>query len=99
MAKYYSKRGNSEHRDPSSHRTPSQIHEMDRNYNSQDVVQHHRVLQNAARRTLAHEGKVHKGDNKDVDHIHPLRKGGGNSRKNLRAISSSRNRGWADGKV
>jgi 5-methylcytosine-specific restriction endonuclease McrA len=45
-----------------------------------------------ARRELAKEGKVHKGDNKDVDHIRPLSKGGSNDRSNLRAISSHANR-------
>jgi 5-methylcytosine-specific restriction endonuclease McrA len=99
MAKDYSKSNNHEHRDPSSHRTPSQIHKMDRGYNATDRVQGHRVLNNAARRMMEHEGKVHVGDHQDVDHKHPLRKGGGNSRKNLRVISASRNRGWADGKV
>lgn len=86
-------------RDPSSHRTPAQIKKMDRGYNSQPDIIDRRGKQNAARAMLAKEGKVHKGDDKDVDHKHPLRSGGGNVRSNLRAISSSRNRGWRDGKV
>lgn len=45
-----------------------------------------------ARRELAKEGKVHKGDGKDVDHIKPLSKGGSNNRSNLRAISAHANR-------
>ena len=45
-----------------------------------------------ARRELQKEGKVSKGDKKDVDHIKPLSKGGSNERGNLRAISSHANR-------
>jgi hypothetical protein len=70
---------------------------MDRGYNATDKVQHHRVMQNAARAQFERAGKVHKGDNKDVDHIRPLRSGGTNAKKNLRAISSHRNRSWRDG--
>jgi len=88
-----------ERRDPSSHRTPGQIKRMDRGYNSEPEQIKTRTMQNQARATLAKEGVVHKGDNKDVDHKHPLRHGGTNERSNLRAVSKSRNRGWADGKV
>lgn len=45
-----------------------------------------------ARRELTKEGKVHKGDREDVDHIKPLSKGGSNKRSNLQAISSHANR-------
>jgi len=86
-------------RDPSSHRTPAQIKKMDRGYNSTPEMIDRRGKQNAARAMLAKEGLVHKGDDKDVDHKHPLRSGGANTRSNLRAVSRSRNRGWADGKV
>ena len=88
-----------ETRDPKSHRTPTQIRRMDRGYNSQPHIIERRDTQNAARAKLAKEGLVHKGDDKDVDHKHPLRHGGSNERSNLRAIPRSRNRGWADGKV
>lgn len=84
-------------RDPSSHRTPGQIHRMDHGYNveHQDrIVQRHK-----ARRTLMREGKVKKGDGMDVDHKKSLDKGGSNERSNWRVITAARNRGWADGKV
>jgi hypothetical protein len=45
-----------------------------------------------ARRKLEKEGKVSKGDGKDVDHRKPLRAGGSNSRSNLRVKSRSANR-------
>lgn len=45
-----------------------------------------------ARRRLEAEGRVHKGDGKDVDHKTPLRNGGGNSKSNLRVRSRKDNR-------
>jgi hypothetical protein len=53
-----------------------------------------RVERNAARRELMKEGKVHKGDGKDVDHKKPLSKGGSNSSKNLRVRSAHANRSY-----
>lgn len=87
-----------EKRDPKSHRTPAQIRRMDRGYNAQPHMVARRSKNNQARAKLAKEGVVRKGDGKDVDHKRPLRAGGGNSRGNLRAMSKSRNRGWADGR-
>lgn len=86
-------------RDPSSHRTPDQIKKMDRGYNSTPKMIEHRGMNNQARAALAKKGFVHKGDGMDVDHKRPLRDGGSNDPKNLRAITAKRNRGWADGKV
>lgn len=86
-------------RDPSSHRTPEQIRDMDRNYNSRPDIVKKRAMQNQARAMLAKEGLVKKGDGKDVDHKRMLSKGGSNARSNLRVKSASANRGWADGKV
>ena len=45
-----------------------------------------------ARRKMEEQGKVHKGDGKDVDHKHPLRKGGGNGKGNLRVRDRGENR-------
>jgi hypothetical protein len=86
-------------RDPSSHRTPAQVRKQVKGYNSRPEQIRERSENNQARRVMEKEGKVRKGDGKDVDHIRPQRKGGGNSRSNLRVVSKSRNRGWADGKV
>ena len=52
-----------------------------------------RALRNAARRMLMKEGRVRKGDGKDVDHITKSRTGAlNNSRSNLRVMSASANR-------
>ena len=86
-----------EKRDPSSHRTPTQIKRMDRGYNARPEMIAKRVKNNEARAEMMKAGRVSKGDGKDVDHIKPLRAGGGNSKNNLRVISKSKNRGWRDG--
>lgn len=88
---------NGEKRDPSSHRTPTQVKRLDRGYNAKPENVAKRVKNNQARSMLMKEGVVRKGDGKDVDHKTPLRSGGGNSRGNLRAIPKSKNRGWRDG--
>lgn len=53
-----------------------------------------RAARNKARHMMEKAGKVHKGDGKDVDHKHPLSKGGGNSKSNLRVKSASANRSF-----
>lgn len=84
----------SEKRDPSSHRTPSQIKKMDRGYNATSENIKKRTLRNQARTKMAKAGLVSKGDGKDVDHIRPVRSGGTNARSNLRVMSKSKNRAW-----
>lgn len=54
-----------------------------------------RAKRNAARRLLEREGVVRKGDGKDVDHKHPISKGGGNHKGNLRAVPASENRSFS----
>lgn len=52
-----------------------------------------RVARNAARRKMMREGKVHKGDGKDVAHVVALDKGGSN-KQGLRVESKSVNRSF-----
>lgn len=49
-------------------------------------------MRNAARATLMKEGKVKKGDGKEVDHKKALRSGGSNNPSNLRVRSASANK-------
>lgn len=86
-----------EKRDPSSHRTPSQIRKQVNGYNARPENVAKRVKNNQARAILEKEGRVRKGDGKDVHHKKPLRSGGSNSRSNLAVTSASKNRGWRDG--
>lgn len=53
--------------------------------------QNDRVKRNAARSTMAKEGKVTVGDGKQVDHKKALVSGGSNSRNNLRVTSAKTN--------
>ena len=64
-------------------------------YDGKDSVKKDRAKRNGARRMMEAEGKVSKGDGKDVDHKTPLSKGGGTSRSNLRVTSKSANRSFA----
>jgi hypothetical protein len=86
-------------RDPSSHRTPSQIKQMDRQggYNAT----HYKAIEERHRARAQVERKLgHKlPHDMDVDHKKMVIHGGTNAPSNLRVISASRNRGWADGKV
>lgn len=68
-----------------------------RDYHSKPEQKKNRAERNAARRKMTREGKVHKGDQMDVDHKKPIRSGGTNAKSNLRVMSKSRNRGWRDG--
>jgi len=50
-----------------------------------------RVMRNKARREAIREGRVKKGDGKEIDHITPLSKGGSNTKSNTRIRSKSQN--------
>lgn len=63
-------------------------------YQSSPEQKHNRALRNAARREAIRKGLAHKGDGKDVDHIHALSKGGTNNASNLRVVSASDNRSF-----
>ena len=54
-----------------------------------------REKRNAARKELVKQGKVTKGDGKDVDHIQPVSKGGTNAKGNLRVKSAGSNRSFS----
>lgn len=84
-------------RDPVTHRTPEQMRQHYKDYHAKPDQIAKRSQRNAARATMEKAGKVRKGDGMDVDHKTPIRAGGGNSTKNLRVVSKSRNRGWRDG--
>ena len=51
-------------------------------------------MRNKARAELMRDGKVKKGDGKDVDHKKPLSKGGTTTRSNIAAKPASANRSF-----
>lgn len=64
-----------------------------RKYNQQPEQKARRAQRNAARREMEKEGKVRKGDGKDVDHVkHKARGKLDNSKGNLRVMDKSKNR-------
>ena len=67
------------------------------NYHAKPEQKKKRAMRNAARRELEAEGRVKKGDGKEVDHKTPLRAGGSNSKGNLQVTSRSKNRAWRKG--
>lgn len=80
-----------------------------RNYSLEYDLYHSRAEQrkNRSKRTIARngaieEGRVSRGDGKDLDHRVPLSKGGSNGRSNTRVTSASSNRSFsrnADGSM
>ena len=68
--------------------------QYDKEYNSKPEQKEARAQRNAARREAEREGKVSKGDGKDVDHKTPIRKGGTNADSNLKVQDKEDNRGW-----
>ncbi len=82
-----------ETRSPTGHRTPGQVKRHTKGYGARPEQRKKRAARNAARaKVVKTKGKAAvKG--KDVGHKTPLSKGGGNSAKNLKVQSVSKNRG------
>jgi hypothetical protein len=53
------------------------------NYQGTEKQKKNRAKRNAARKMMADDGKVSKGDGKHVNHKTPMSKGGGNGKSNL----------------
>lgn len=70
-------------------------YKKERAYDGKTEVKARRAARNRARYQLMKEGKVRKGDGKDVDHKVPLSKGGSTKRSNLKAVPASKNRSYA----
>lgn len=71
-------------------------------YHGTEEQKKNRAKRNAARRKLKDQGRVRKGDGKDVDHKKPLSKGGSNGSGNLSVKKASANRSFkrrSDGSV
>lgn len=67
-------------------------------YEASAEQKHNRAMRNKARREALRDGRVSKGDGKDIDHKMPLKRGGSTSKSNTRVTSQKANRGWRKGK-
>lgn len=71
-------------------------------YHSRPEQRANRSERTIARNEAIKEGRVARGDGKDLDHIKPLSKGGSNRPSNTRVVSKSSNRSFsrnADGSL
>jgi hypothetical protein len=64
-------------------------------YHSKPKQKKNRAARNGARAMMAKEGRVHKGDGKDVAHKKALSKGGLNKMYNLMVENKSSNRSFS----
>jgi hypothetical protein len=64
-------------------------------YNSRPEQRKARSERTMARNEAIKDGKVSRGDGRDIDHKKPLSKGGSNSKSNLRVVPASQNRSFA----
>ena len=63
-----------------------------RKFQSSTKAKKDRAARNKVRRQALRDGRVKKGDNKEIDHIVPLSKGGSTGKGNTRIVSRSTNR-------
>ena len=66
-------------------------HELKR-FQSSKKAKRDRAARNRARREALREGRVHKGDSKEIDHIKGLGEGGSTRKSNTRVVSRTFNR-------
>ena len=64
-------------------------------YQGTDEQKKNRAKRNKARREAERDGRVSKGDGKDVHHVKPLSKGGSAEKSNTRVTSKRANRSYA----
>lgn len=64
------------------------------NYNSRPEQIANRVKRNKARAEAIKDGRVSKGDGKEIDHKKKLIHGGSNAKSNTRVVSKSTNRSF-----
>lgn len=64
-------------------------------YHSKPEQRKNRSKRTTARNTAIADGRVSRGDGKDLDHRVPLSRGGSNSRGNLRVVDAADNRSFS----
>lgn len=74
--------------------TREQSDEYYKKYHASPKAKKQRAMRNKARREAEREGKVSKGDGKEVDHKRALSNGGSNAKSNRRIVSRKTNRSY-----
>lgn len=84
--------GNGKNDRPKSNASTGRDYSYDKDYQNSPEQIKNRVKRNKARSAMEKDGKVKKGDGKDVDHKNPLKNGGSNKKENLQVVNKSKNR-------
>ena len=71
--------------------TKPRDYQKENEYKAQPDQISKRVARNKARREAIKDGRVSKGDGKEIDHIIPLSRGGSNDKSNTRIRTKSQN--------
>jgi hypothetical protein len=77
---------------PPKKKNPAKRTKAQRKYDASPAVKKRRAARNKARREAERDGRVSKGDGREVDHIKPLAAGGSNKKSNTRVVSAKTNR-------
>lgn len=76
-----------------SNKATGRDYTYDKKYQSSPEQKRNRAKRNKARAEAIKDGRVKRGDKKDIDHKKPLSKGGSNKKSNTRVVSRKTNRG------
>ena len=76
-----------------SNKATGRDYSYDKAYQSTPEQKRNRAKRNKARAEAIKDGRVKRGDKKDIDHKKPLSKGGSNKKSNTRVVSRKVNRG------
>ena len=74
------------------HLTPEGVKHSYKKFQSSKKAKKDRAARNKARRQALREGRVHRGDGKEIDHIKGLASGGSTAKSNTRVVSRTFNR-------
>lgn len=74
--------------------TREQSDEYYKKYHASPKAKKQRAARNKARREAEREGKVKKGDGKEVHHVKALSNGGSNDKSNRKIVSRKANRSY-----
>lgn len=77
---------------PKSNLSTGRDYTYDKAYQKSPTQKKNRANRDKARLVMIKEGRVRRGDKKDIDHKRSLKNGGSNGRSNLQVLPQSANR-------